>query len=237
VPRPSLRLLTALLGLLAFAAPRPARAEFKLGVEGQTDFPLDIGARVWAETPLLRIRLGLSVGIMPGFYISTTNTIAAMAGAYDKATADILTTSLTNSLVVRGRIGYRPLAERGLYIDAGYGYIAFGGGSSTSAALMAVSTVPMPQANSGDSRYDVNGKLQMLDLEVGWIWNITNSVTFRLGVGFAFTFSSFQDIKPAFMPKDEAADAEYRNSAQKTLDSHSKIFTPVISLGVGYQLF
>lgn len=233
----TVRLLASVLCLLAFASPRPARAEFKLGVEGQTDFPLDIGARIWAETPLVRIRLALSVGVMPGFYIGVTNSLAASAGAYDQATADILTASLTNSLVVRGRIGYRPLAERGLYIDAGYGYIAFGGGTSTSAALMALSSAPMPQGNTGDSKYEVNGKLQMLDVEVGWIWNLSGSITFRLGLGFAFTFSTFQDIKPAFMPKDEAADAEYRKSAQQTLDSHSKIYTPVISLGVGYQLF
>ena len=134
------RLLAPFLCLLAFAAPRPAAAEFKLGLEGVTDFPLDIGARVWAELPLLRIRLALSAGVMPGFYIGIANKIAASAGAYDTNTANLLTSSLSNSLVVRGRVGYRPLAERGLYVDAGYGYIAFGGGNSTSAALMAVSS-------------------------------------------------------------------------------------------------
>lgn len=229
--------LALLLFLCAAAAPRPARAEFKLGLEAVADFPLDIGAKVWTELPLLRIRAGLSVGVMPGFFIGTTNSIAASAGAYDKATADLLTTSLSNSLVVRGRIGFRPLSDRGLYIDLGYGYLAFGGGKSTSAAISAVSTVPQPTSNSADASYALNGKLQMLDLEVGWAWNLTTSITFRLAVGFAFTFSSTQDIKPEFNPKDMSADGEFRNSAQQGLDSHSKIFTPVISAAIGYQIF
>lgn len=224
------------LGAALLAAPAPARANFDVGVEAMTNFPLSIGLRAWAELPL-RIRLGASAGVLPGFYMDFVNQIGTGAGLYEQPTADLLRTSLSSALVMRASAGWRILAERGLYVDVGYGVIALGGGTSYASAVAAASGKPVPEGSGTDAKYQIQGRLQMLDAEVGWQWALTTAFTIRVAVGFAFTFSSSSSIMPAFEPKDRTADGQFTQDAARHLDENSKLFTPTASVGLGWQFF
>ena len=121
------RVLATVLTSLAFA-PSALASPWHLGAEVTTDVPAAISGRVSFEMPL-RLRLSTSVGVLPEPYVALINEVVVAAGGYDESTAAVVESALASSLVWRSQVGWRPLADWGLYFDAGYSLATLGAGS------------------------------------------------------------------------------------------------------------
>src|SRR5437868_4513066 len=94
-----------------FATAAPQKSDYHLGVEALTDFPIDVGAKVWAEFPY-RLRVNTSIGVLPGGYVDVINGILVAADAYTNSDADLIQTALKSSLIWRIHVGWRPFKRR-----------------------------------------------------------------------------------------------------------------------------
>jgi hypothetical protein len=222
--------------MVVVGAATAARAEpWKLGAELRTDFPLDVGGTLWAEGRG-RVQLSLGVGWLPGTYVDAIDSTVVAFGGMSRGEADLVRVALRSSAVARAHVGWRPLAEHGLYLDGGYGMVALGGGATTAQLITAV-TGAMPPSGSVDRPYRVYSTLHMLDAEVGWRWRLDAGLTLRAAIGFAGTFAASSDVRPDFMPTDPAKQQVYTDLAAKKLDAiyTSYVFTPVFSVASGWE--
>ena len=228
------------------AAPEPDEEEaeeepkrWHLDVQAQTNFPVDIGGRLSLEMPG-RLRLATSVGALPGSYVDVMNDVAVATGAYTKTTAKVLRGALQRSLVWRLHAGWRPFPRRGLYLEAGYGLAALGGGL-TSGDVLALITNNGSIANDGGTAFDVSAMLHMIDAEVGWQWQVLDDhLVLRAAIGYAGTLAAQARIEPTFNPGPLAPIVNHwTRRAEDELESIATryIHTPVVTLGVGYRFF
>ena len=222
-------LVLVLIGGAARASP------WRGGAELRTDFPLDVGATLWAEGRG-RVQLSLGVGWLPGTYVDAIGTTVVAFGGMTKAQAELVRVALDSSAVARAHVGWRPFPSRGFYVEGGYGMLALGGGATTSELITAV-TGATPPSGSADRRYRVYSTLHMLDAELGWRWELADNVTLRAAVGFTGTFAASTDVRPDFMPSDPARQQIYTSMAAKKLDElyTSYVFTPTFTIASGWQ--
>lgn len=207
-----------------------------LSVDGQTDFPIDVGVRAQAETPF-RLRLATSAGWMPAPYVDAINAFLVGVNAYDQDTADLIQSALQSSLVWRAHAGYRPFAAHGLYLEAGYGLVTLGGGTTGSALVAGVTGNDLPPTK-GRVDFQVLSTLHMADVEIGWEWTVVDHLHLRAAVGGAFTFAAATHIQNDAGLSGKAIES-FEEGAASYLDSlyRSYVFTPVVSVGVGWAAF
>jgi hypothetical protein len=239
---PPLRFPWLLLVLALSWAPR-ARAEdggpapaWKLSVEAGTDFPVSVGARVGAELPY-RLRLSTSLGWLPRPYLRAINNVMVKAGAYERSAADLIESGLQSSLVWRTHVGWRPFAGAGFYVDAGYGLLALGGQTSPGEVLVALVGIDVPfEVEDLSGEYSVDSLLHMVDVELGWQWEVRERWTVRAAVGGAFTFKSAATVEPEFEPSVPLITNTFTSLAEGELNRVYQRYVrlPVLSLSVGY---
>lgn len=213
----------------------PAR-RFQLGLEALTDFPIQVGGRLWIEVPH-RIRFAATFGYLPGPYVDTINAFLVAVGAYDQDTAGLIKAALTQSLIVRLHGGWRPFRRRGAYFELGYGLAALGGGLTGSQAIAAV-TGTTPPTDPNESRgYDVQSILHLLDIELGWQWPVWRGLTFRVALGAALTVWSNTTVTPRFQPRLPGLQEQFTSAAEQYLDNtyRSYVFTPTVTFAAGWR--
>jgi hypothetical protein len=211
-------------------------ASWKLSVEAGTDFPVSVGARVGAELPY-RLRLSTSLGWLPRPYLRAINNVLVEAGAYDEPTADLIENGLQSSLVWRTHVGWRPFAGAGFYIDAGYGLLALGGETRAGEVLVALVGIDLPiDVDELGGDYTVDSLLHMVDVELGWQWEVRERWTVRAAVGGALTFKSAATVEPDFEPAVPAVTNLFTSLAEGELNRVYQRYVrlPVVSLSVGY---
>ncbi len=231
----------ALVVCLATSLAAPAAIaggdDWHLGLEGVTDFPLDVGGQVTLELPY-RFRLSASVGGMPSGYVEVWNALAVVAGGYDDATAELVRSSLEDSLVVRVHAGWRPLEAEGFYFELGYGLAALGGGVSTGALVEAVTGDPLPASAAihGGHGFSVDSELHMLDIEAGWLFQLGGGWTLRAAIGWALTLEARSRIRPQFDPLLPTVIDDFTAEAEDRLERAflSWVHPPTFTLGLGY---
>ena len=76
----------------------------------------------------------------------------------------------------------------------------------------------------------------MLDVELGWEWEIVKHFFVRAALGGAFTVGSSTTIEPDFQPKAPRLTAAFATVGERYLDTTytTYVFTPVVSLWAGY---
>ncbi len=234
-------------------APSPALAEgsgaygdervtdernWAVDLEILTDFPIHFGARIGAELPH-RIRLGATLGYLPGGYVDVINAIVVSAGGYDEHMAELVRNSLENSLVFRFHLGWQPFEDYGFYFDVGYGLAALGGGADTESVLIAVTGyVPPPGLGVGD--FSIHSTLHMMDVELGYLWVSESGWSIRAALGGAFTVGASVDVVPDFELLDPAIqDSVNRLSSNTQTLLHDilvqHVHSLVITVAVGYR--
>ena len=221
------------------AAAEPENRPWHLDAQAQTNFPVDVGARLSLEMPA-RLRLATSVGGLPGGYVDVINAVVVSAGGYPESTATIVRGALQRSLVWRLHAGWRPLAKRGLYFEAGYGLAALGGGLTGGDVLVLV-TGNEAFASSGAHSFSARATVHMLDVEIGWQWQLLRErLVLRAALGYAGTMGAHAEIEPTFNPGllTPVVDSLTRDS-ERELEAILRryVHTPVITLGVGYRFF
>jgi hypothetical protein len=233
------RAALALLMAAMLASSGAASAQLHLDVEAGTDFPISVGGGLRLEVPY-GIRIGTTVGVMPSGYVQAINAAVVSAGGYTESTADLVETTLQSSLAWRTHVGW--IASFGLYVDVGYGLITLGGGSSGEAIVASATGTAIPEGSSGDRQYDVSSTLHMFDVEIGWQGVFWDSMVVRAALGFAGTLAATSSVDQQFATSTTAGQRavdRFEDWAEGYLvDTYtSYVFTPVITVAVGYRFF
>jgi hypothetical protein len=234
-----MRIALALLLLsgIAHAEPlaEPAKRKWHLGIEGMTDFPLYVGAQVWAELPY-RIRLTMSAGEMPDAYLRTINKIAVSAGAYNQRQADLIREALDHAAVWRLQIGWRPFARRGAYFVGGFGILTLDHGIGLVDVIRLASGIQLPQEANIGLGYDVNTVVETLNIEVGWIWYPWRDLTIRVALGFAGPVGVQVSIEPNFA---STIQRPFLRAAENYLENliEDNLLIPTVGVAIGWRLY
>ncbi len=217
----------------------PRAWAWNLSAELVTDLPVQVGARVDTEGPF-GLRLSTSLGLMPAGYVDLINAVVVAADGYDDDTAKLVRSALKNSLVWRLHMGWRPFSNLGFYGDLGYGLVAFGGGVTAEDLISLASGISSPLSDpTGTSVYSVSSTLHMLDVELGWQWELWAGLRLRAAVGLAATVGAKTRVEPDYLPLLPSSVDVFSRSAEDYLDDiyTSYVFAPVVSLGLGYSFF
>ncbi len=210
-----------------------------LGAEALAELPLQMGGRVWAELPG-RIRVGTTVGAMPGFYLSAINTALTSGGAMRTDEGKLIGAAVEQVLIWRLSLGWRPFSGRGFYFSAAYllglleGFLPV--------HLLEVAAKAAPVEVPGLDRYKdgaaAETSLHMIHLELGWTWSAPPGLSLRLALGAALTASASTRVDATGTAADYPQVARLAGKAEinisDMLETHA--FTPTISLAVGWQM-
>lgn len=233
----------ALVGALLVPTPAveakgsPWHMQLALG----TDFPLHMGGHLSVEMPA-GLQVSTSIGHLLTSYVEVINAIARGFDAYQQETADLVLASWRDALVWRMHLGWRPLDDLGLYVEAGYGFVTLG---SVVAGRDLVTVLDDEIRELIDeqvleyARYGVTSSLHMLDLEVGWRWVLEDGWYFRVALGFAATLAGQTDIEPAGGGSASEQDRVIAEGVSTHLNGiyRAHVHTPVISAALGIRFF
>jgi hypothetical protein len=230
---------STLLGPLGDAEARESPWHLQMGFG--TDFPLHIGGQACLEMPA-GVQISTSFGYLLSAYVEVVNAIAQGFDAYEQETADLVLASWRDALVWRLHVGWRPLSDLGLYVEAGYGLVTLGslvaGGDLVTVLEDDVRDLLDEEALRYE-RYDLASTLHMLDLEVGWRWVFDNGWYVRVALGFAATLAGQTVIGPAEQRSESGQDAMIAAGVKTHLNAiyRDHVHTPVISLSTGIRFF
>ena len=239
--------LGAVVGVLvAFGVASPADArgrgdnqEWHLHAELVTDAPLQLGARAVVIAPH-RLRLSMSLGVMPSAYVNLINDLARAFDWYDPFTAAIIESALGNSLIMRWHAGWQPWEERGFYFELGYTLATLGGGTTTEQILAdATGLEPDDRSRSHSRAYQIDSTLHLIDVELGWEWVFDDTWTLRTALGYAGTVASSTTVEAQFPARFTAAVHAIESGTAAYLDDvyTSYVHTAVLTLGIGFRVF
>src|SRR5262249_21304433 len=140
---------------------QPLPRNWHLGIEGMTDFPLTVGAQVWAELPY-RLRITMSAGELPHRYPPPINPLARAAGAYTQQQADFITEILDRAATWRLHVGWRPFPRRGAYFEGGFGIITLEKGIALADVITLATGFMVPQDARIGLGYEVTTVVETL---------------------------------------------------------------------------
>lgn len=242
-PRPLACLPLACSPLARLALPAtlalPAHAEWHLDAALVTDVPVALGAEITATAPH-GIRLGTTLGLLPGAYVSLINGIATDAGWYDEPTADLIDEALTQAIVWTLQVGWQPWAERGLHLDIGYGLVSLGGATSSGAVLAAATGRP-PLPGDDDADYDIDSTVHTLRVDIGWRFDVYSALYIDAAIGVLTTLDATTTITPP--PTDRPFTALFRrqlaDDSEAFLDDTytTYVHSPTFTLALGWRFF
>jgi hypothetical protein len=234
--------LVCALGLVASSSEVEAReSPWHLQMGLGTDFPLHMGGQFSLEMPA-GLQVTTSLGHLLTSYVEVINAIARSFDAYEQETADLVLASWRDALVWRLHLGWRPLEDRGLFVEAGYGLVTLGSLVS-GGDLVTVLEDDVRELLDEDAlqyaQYDLTSILHMLDIEVGWRWVLDSGWYFRVGLGVAATLAGETDIEPAGQREGTEQDALISEGVRLHLNTiyRNHVHTPVFSLCVGIRFF
>jgi hypothetical protein len=198
-----------------------------------TDFPVSVSVRGEIEAPP-RLRASMSLGILPAPYVSAINAFVIAIGGYEEDTGDLVEAAISNSLIWRTHLGFRPFPKLGLYGEVGYGLVALGGQATTSELVAGLTGREVPP---GDESHTLSASsvLHMLDVEIGWAWLVWESWQLRAAIGGAFTVASSTTIEPDYTPRSWRATQALTDYGEAYLNDvyTAYVFAPVVSVSFG----
>jgi len=160
---------------------------------------------------------------------------------YGEGEAELIRTALQTSLVWRTHLGWRPFPREGFTVMAGYGLVTLGGGASAQELIAGITGAMIPPGSaSAMLSYRVRSTLHMVDVELGWEWTfLRDRLVVHAALGFAGTVASQTRITPDYTPRAPQVTASFAAAGERYLDGlyQSYVFTPVLSVGVGYRFF
>jgi hypothetical protein len=225
-----------LLSGIAQAEPtEPAQRKWHLGIEGMTDFPLHVGVQAWAELPH-RIRLTMAVGEMPDAYLRTINAAAVAFGAYSQRQADLISETLSRAISWRLQFGWRPFARRGAYFLGGFGILTLEHGVGLADVIRLATNIQLPQEQNIGLGYDVHTVVEMLSIEVGWIWIPWRDLTIRVSLGFSGPVGAQVSISPNF---STTAQQPFLRSVESYVEDliEKHCYIPYAGVALGWRLY
>ena len=220
--------------------PSPLRTDpsnWHVSLDLQTDFPVSFSIAGTLEMPA-GLYLQAGVGWLPAPYVDVVNALSTSVRAYDQETASLISATLDDSLVVRALVGWRPFEEWGLTFAAGYGLLALGGGVA-STDLLAVVTGTTPPSLGGDPvMVDIDAMVHMINLEVGYQWELWDPWLVRVAIGGAFTAAAVTSLRAPWPTSQRPAALtalEHKGEGwlRDTLESY--VHTATVTVAVRYR--
>ncbi len=212
-------------------------ADVHFAVEGITNAPVDIGGRLSIGLPL-GLEVSTEVGVMPQVYAQGINGLLLAVKAYPPEVGVLIRTGLQSAFVWRTHLAY--YFWRGFYLGAGYGLVTLGGGLTAGEALAAVTGENTPAGFPAGEQIRLTSSLHMIDAEVGYRFLFWDQLIVRVALGGAFTLGSQTRVSADRLLLDRSSYfQDFARTVEKYLDGTYKsyVFSPVITLGVGYRFF
>jgi hypothetical protein len=172
----------------ATLAAAPSRPPPHLAIGVGTDFPIDVAAFARFEGPG-RLRLTTSLGFMPRKYSDTLNDTLVELDAYDEATGELIAASLSEALVWRTHVGWRPF-QSGFFFSGGYTLVTLGGDAAGARVISAVTGRELPPAVSELVDVTAASTLHQVSAELGWRWPVGERFGIEAVLGGFYTFST-----------------------------------------------
>ncbi len=184
-------------------------------------------------------RFGTTFGLLPGGYVSLINELIIALGGFDDATGELVTAALQDSFVWRIRAGWQPDPEVGFLVDVGYAIATLGGGLDSAATLAATSEFDLPPSGA-DQSVAISSTVHMLDIELGWTFDVGSGFFVTPTLGFAATISSSSSVTADWEVPAAAADdvRGFETDSAAFLDGifESYVFTPTLAVVLEYRL-
>jgi hypothetical protein len=222
--------------------PTPAHT-WHLEAEALTDVAIQVGGQVNVELPH-RVRVSTSLGVLPEPYVKAINGFVTAVGGYSEDTGALIEQVLKNSLVWKLQVGWRPWQERGFYFDLGYGLVTLGGGLTGQEVITLATGRDVPQgAQDARLSYHVASTLHLITGEVGWRWLVWEErLLLRTSLGFIATVAASTEASPESTPRTpqgREASAQLSQYVSDYLDDiyTSYVFSPTVSVGIGWRFF
>ena len=202
-----------------------------LAVEAVTNAPVDIGARVTAETPF-RLRVASGFGVVPDAYLGVVNGVVSGMGAYDGRTADIIDGALEGGSVWRTQLGFRPFPRAGFYVDGGYALVHLSG--SIYGSDVAAPDVVIAGTDVRNAGYDLHTTVHMWLIEAGWQAHVLERMVLGAALGVQGTIASDTDATPNFEQGRTAAGRSMSAQAVRDIDDILETYGYVTTLTVRF---
>jgi hypothetical protein len=218
------------------------RASFR--VEAVTDIPLLVGAGVLLETRS-RFRVRSSLGVMPQGYLKLSNRLIKGVDAdYPEEAQLLMEQAVDDTITWRSQVGLRPFRRAGFYVHAGYTLLGVRGDATGEELIGAAEALDEDQGElmrrMNPDRVAMNSRLHMIDMELGWDFELGERANLRLGAGWAYTLYSKTRVVAEFdestqMPEDEVE--LFEEISGKYLDAiyRSYVHPPSLSLAFGVR--
>lgn len=211
-----------------------------LDLFANSEFPIDVGGGVAVELPW-RLRLEVGAGWMPPPYAGVINDTVIALGGWTESEGELITSVLTDSLVLDVRAGWRPWAKHGFFLDAGASYVTLGAAATTDEILVALTDAELPRGGEalGDRGYVATTGITMLTVEVGWDILIKEHFLIRPTLGGRFTVGATASMEPTF---DTRFDEFWETLGQEGSDylvseEEQWVHAPTVGLAVGWRVF
>jgi len=199
---------------------------------------LDVGATY--ESPM-RIRGELVGGFMPGAYVNAINWGLTTFDIYSDDVANIIDAALTNALVARAEVGYRPWESRGWTVSAGYQHMLVAGSTAELSYFDGeIDEQALDEVEEFTGDLEINANVHQVMGELGWERAIKDPWRIRATMGFAYSFKAKTEVGTTRDPTDpfqEAAAEIVTTEAADYLDFvfEEWVHLPMIGLHAGYR--
>lgn len=224
------------------AADRPAAEEesksasdsWMLSIEGVTHLPVDVGFMAGFETPF-RFHAFAGYGFVPSTYLGWIAR-GATSGVEQQAASAIIDRGLQSGRAFRVQGGFRPFANAGLYVDAGYSRVTLKGALDDS-DLPDPSVLGLPSidfASLGvDGGYAVSSELDLWLVEIGYHAHVGRHFVLGIGAGVMGVFNSTTRVTAdgANLPE---ADPEIVRTVDQRIERYG--YVPTLTLRLGFDL-
>lgn len=217
----------------------PAAKDWHLDLGAGTQFPTSAGAMITAELPY-RILAQLDVGWMPQPYAYTIDALLQALGSYDDTTSQLIRAALANSFTMRVAAGWRPFANHGFEITAGYTLTALGGSLGAADLINTAlagrgSTAQIPSESA--QGIPLGATLHSLQIQLGWRWLLlSDKLVLRASVSYLQTLASSFSVDLSSRREsslEEQVSRELTDYLAPYLATYAK--TPVIGLSAAYR--
>lgn len=231
-----------LVGWANTAAAKPVpwgEPRWRVDALAGTDFPLDVNARVQAETPF-RLRFGVGFGVMPGAYLQAIDAVAVAAGWYRQEDADAIEDTLSGAFTIHPFVGVRPSKRHGFVADVGYKVALLGGDTTPVSLISALTGTPPPTLEPDEPRtFEATAILHMVTVRAGWEWEPVQHLAVRFDIGGAFTVASQTTITPTFETRVPQLWEPLTSAGETYLNDTFRryVHVPTIGLSLGYRWY
>jgi len=201
-----------------------------------TAFPLHFGPQASLEIPG-RVLLQGEIGWMPGAYGSAIAGIVSAFGRKGNLIGEIVEDTLSDSLVIRASLGWRPFPSAGFEITAGYTTIGISGDVSPQVLGNVVPTSELEEEILEKLEEDaaVSSQLHNFHVALGWRWlALEDHLVIRASVGYTQTVASSTSVE---IPGDAEFEGRLSPAVNDALDDivTSDVKLPVFGLNLGYR--